>query len=369
MITPSGSTEEFNRVSLSKTESELRPEYAAYLQYTITPPTMFIGYQGIDVLPIQQAINQLRTAVFPSLSSSFKPPSDRSEGSLLELRQIGFISSWFRVHSVGKLLLGVVQNIDRAKFHVIIYHCVHFLGDADEITEAFKHTADEYVTLPKSQDAAVEILRKAQLDVAIFPELGMDEWTVLLSHNRVAPIQCVFWGHPITTGNPHIDYFISSEHFTSEHFDEPSPTIEQQLKLANYHRSSFSEQIILFRGLSTIFTEPKPLAAESKGITRTRLYLPTNRNIYFCPQTLMKLHPAFDEALAGILEHDSKAVIVLLASDTQIVWMERLRRRFRQRFGQNYRRVLFLPTLPFAEFQALLSLADVVLDPFPFGGG
>lgn len=36
---------------------------------------------------------------------------------------------------------------------------------------------------------------------------------------------------------------------------------------------------------------------------------------------------------------------------------------------KNHRRVLFLPTLPFAEFQALLTLADVVLDPFPFGGG
>lgn len=48
----------------------------------------------------------------------------------------------------------------------------------------------------------------------------------------------------------------------------------------------------------------------------------------------MKFHPAFDEALAGILEQDGKATIVLLASGTQIVWMEQLRRRFRQRFGR-----------------------------------
>ncbi|KAG3110431.1 hypothetical protein PI124_g8961 [Phytophthora idaei] len=376
VVSPLGNADESNEAALSETGPVLRPETAAYLQYTITPPTMFIGYQGIDVLPIQQAINRLRSAVYPSLSSSFEPQNtDRSEGNWSgdshRRRRVGFISTWFRVHSVGKLLLGVVQNLDRTKFHVTIYHCVHFLRDADEVTELFKRTADEFIELPESQDTAVKILRQAQLDIAIFPELGMDEWTVLLSHHRVAPIQCVFWGHPITTGNPNIDYFISSEHFVSENFDEPAEQtqLNVQLKLSGYRRPSFSEQIVLFRGLSTIFTEPKPLTAEAKEVTRSRLYLPSNRRLYVCPQTLMKLHPAFDEALAGILDRDDKATIVLLASDTQLVWMEKIRRRFRLRFGSNHRRVLFLPTLPFAEFQALLTLADVVLDPFPFGGG
>ncbi|KAG6614554.1 O-linked N-acetylglucosamine transferase OGT [Phytophthora cinnamomi] len=83
----------------------------------------------------------------------------------------------------------------------------------------------------------------------------------------------------------------------------------------------------------------------------------------------MKMHPAFDDALAGILEQDDKAIIVLLASETQTVWTEQLRRRFRQRLDRNHRRVLVLPTLLFPEFQALLALADVLLDPFPFGGG
>ncbi|KUF86712.1 hypothetical protein AM587_10008579 [Phytophthora nicotianae] len=352
VVSPLEIADESNEAALSITGPVLRPEEAAYLQYTITPPTMFIGYQGVDVLPIQEAINRLRSLVYPSLTSSFEPQNpDRSEETLIpgddhKRRRVGFISSWFRSHSVGKLLLGVVQNLDRAKFHVIIYRCVHFLRDGDKISELFKHTADEYVELPETQDPAVHILRQAQLDIAIFPELGMDEWTVLLSHHRVAPIQCVFWGHPITTGNPNIDYFISSEHFVSDNFDEPteSTPVNEQLKLSGYRRSSFSEQIVLFRGLSTIFTEPNPLTIESREITRSRLYLPTNRRLYVCPQTLMKLHPAFDEALARILERDNKATIVLLASNTQLVWMEKVRRRFRQRFG---RHMLTLYSTPF----------------------
>ncbi|KUF79295.1 hypothetical protein AM587_10011417 [Phytophthora nicotianae] len=289
VVSPLEIADESNEAALSITGPVLRPEEAAYLQYTITPPTMFIGYQGVDVLPIQEAINRLRSLVYPSLTSSFEPQNpDRSEETLIpgddhKRRRVGFISSWFRSHSVGKLLLGVVQNLDRAKFHVIIYRCVHFLRDGDKISELFKHTADEYVELPETQDPAVHILRQAQLDIAIFPELGMDEWTVLLSHHRVAPIH-------------------------------------------------------------TIFTEPNPLTIESREITRSRLYLPTNRRLYVCPQTLMKLHPAFDEALARIVERDNKATIVLLASNTQLVWMEKVRRRFRQRFG---RHMLTLYSTPF----------------------
>jgi protein O-GlcNAc transferase len=37
--------------------------------------------------------------------------------------------------------------------------------------------------------------------------------------------------------------------------------------------------------------------------------------------------------------------------------------------SQNAYRVRFLPTLPYDKFMALLSLSDVMLDPFPFGGG
>lgn len=86
----------------------------------------------------------------------------------------------------------------------------------------------------------------------------------------------------------------------------------------------------------------------------------------------MKLHPDFDTVLAGILSQDPEAYIVLLASETQEVWKEQLRRRFRSSLGganDALRRVLFVSTLPYAEFMALLSFADVILDPFPFGGG
>lgn len=246
--------------------SHMRPEEASYLQYTITPPTMFIGYQGVDVLPVQRAIYELRRAVYPSLqsielakpfpiaeqTSSNSPPADPP----MRKRRVAFISTWFRNHSVGKLLLGVVKRLDRSKFHVLIYRCVHFLRDSDELTNQFRSVADAFVDLPVNHEDALALLSHDAIDVVVYPELGMDEWLVLLSHHRVAAVQCVFWGHPITTGNPVIDYFISSEYFVSDFFDDAESTtaVDEAIQPFRYHGTGFSEQLVLFRGLSTFFT-------------------------------------------------------------------------------------------------------------------
>lgn len=63
----------------------------------------------------------------------------------------------------------------------------------------------------------------------------------------------------------------------------------------------------------------RPIAKES--IRRPRLYV--------CAQSLMKMHPAFDAAIAGILAEDPLAHVVLLRDSRQLLWHSRFRRRLR----------------------------------------
>lgn len=133
---------------------------------------------------------------------------------------------------------------------------------------------------------------------------------------------------------------------------------------------------------------------EAEAANRPRLYV--------CAQSLMKIHPAFDAVLAGILAADPLAQILLLRDSRQLLWHSRFRRRLRAAVdaaeqsapaqhanfakgaaaaqngtgpasspirGGLWSRVRFVSPLSGREFFRLQCRADVVLDPFPFGGG
>lgn len=133
--------------------------------------------------------------------------------------------------------------------------------------------------------------------------------------------------------------------------------------------------------------------------------------LYVCAQSLAKMHPAFDAALAGVLASDPLAQILLVRDSRQLLWHSRFRRRLRtaidaaerraaqppavaaaaaavgtagganatgvedrapplpSRSGEFWSRVRFVSPLSGREFFRLQCRADVVLDPFPFGGG
>ena len=91
-----------------------------------------------------------------------------------------------------------------------MFAATHFFSEEDHMTKKFQAAADDFVQLSPSRDEAIEQLLSAELDVLVYPELGMDEWMMTLAFQRMAPIQCMFWGHPVTTGLDSIDYFISS---------------------------------------------------------------------------------------------------------------------------------------------------------------
>ena len=96
--------------------------------------------------------------------------------------------------------------------------------------------------------------------------------------------------------------------------------------------------------------------------------MPDGQHLYGCPQTLFKFHPDFDRALAGILDADPNAELILIEGRVPR-WTNDLKRRLRRTLPEAGRRVRFLPALPNASFLKLLAACDVLLDPFPFGGG
>ena len=57
----------------------------------------------------------------------------------------------------------------------------------------------------------IKTINQQNLDIAFFPDIGMSSEFYFLSYIRFAKIQMTSWGHPVTTGNSSIDYFLSSK--------------------------------------------------------------------------------------------------------------------------------------------------------------
>ncbi|MEE4355512.1 MAG: hypothetical protein V2I97_03535, partial [Desulfococcaceae bacterium] len=276
----------------------------------------------------------------------WQAPHCRSGRKKKDKIRIGFISAFlFPHHTIGKLNLGLIRNLSREKFSVRVFQ---FRGKDGKISRDEHIPADEYVLLPSAYPAARQAIAEQKLDILFYLDIGMDPLTYFLAYARLAPVQCVTWGHPVTTGIPNMDYFISAEMLEPED--------------AQIH---YTEKLICFKKISTYYYRPK-MPERPSG--RENLKLPEDKNLYTCPQTLFKFHPDYDHVLKEILRKDPKSVLVLLEGKYP-EWKDALKTRFLKNFPNAENRLIFLKFLPLADYLSLLMVSDAVMDPLYFGGG
>jgi len=299
-------------------------------------PTLFYAaYHGLNDCPLQTNMAQVYTA--PRLKLS---PAGGRGGKI----RVGFLSKYFKDHTIGRLNLGMIEQLDRSKFEVAVIAP----RPNDQLGERFRRTAQWFVELPSDPDRTRRAIVELGLDILFFADVGMDALTYTLSFSRMAPIQCVTWGHPVTTGSPEMDYFISS-------------TLLESPGGQQYYR----EQLVELPNLANYYERPqlppRPRDRESFGFA-------PGAHLYGCPQTLFKLHPKYDDVLASILRADPQGELVLLDARYE-QWSELVRQRFSRSMADVHERVRFLPPLPRPDFLALNAVVDVLLDPTHFGGG
>jgi predicted O-linked N-acetylglucosamine transferase (SPINDLY family) len=306
----------------------------------------FLAYQGLDDRDLMSDLSALYRKATPGLEFVAPHCTDPARATSREGPiRVGFLSNFFHEHTVGRLNLGFVRHLSRERFSVTLFR---FPGADDPLSSALQQAADRVVTLPRRLDAARQLVADEGLDALYYPEIGMDPLTCFLAFARLAPVQCVSWGHPVTSGIPTVDYFLSGA------------PMEPEGAAAHY-----TERLVRFRKFNAYYFEPKP---STPPPTRRDLGLDEGAHLYVCTQSLFKLHPSMDEALGAILRADPSGLLVLL-SGVYPRWDATLANRFRRTFPKEAGRVRFLPRRSRDDFLHLQALADVLLDTFPFCGG
>jgi protein O-GlcNAc transferase len=306
---------------------------------TLVPTFFHLAYQGKNDLAIAE--NFARIVKGPS-ESRFTSTRVREPANRI---RVGFLSAYFRGHTIGRLNLGRVQGLDREQFEVIVLYAG---SQHDEMVEKFRVAADQWVSVPRSIEDARSMIRDTDLDVLVFADVGMDALTSTLAHSRMAPVQCATWGHPSTTGSGEIDYFLSSQLLETPHAAEQYSEELARLPLLGVHY----DRPVLGRCIRS----------------REQFGLDPTSHLYLCPQTIFKFHPDFDAAIEGVLTKDPNGKLVVIEGRSSI-WTERLSTRWKQTLGDAHARVQWIPPQPHEDFLSLLRCADVILDPLHFGGG
>lgn len=304
----------------------------------------YLAYQGLDDRVLQEKTARLYAQACPSLRFiaahcvAAVPPTGRRI-------RIGFVSTFLREHTIGKLFRGLISELDRGDFECMVF-APRVPGDP--VQESFVRQGIAVVPLPPTLDEARQRIAGARLDILFYPDIGMSPFTYCLAFARLAPVQFTSWGHPVTTGIATVDGFLS--HADCELGDT---------------RDQYTERLVcLPKGVSyTRYLRP-----EHRGGRKSRrdFGLPADRTLYLCPHSVFKLHPDFVAALQELLRADPNALLVLVGP-VQGAWREVVL----QRLGPvaDERNVRFTGAVTPEDFVELLAVGDVLLDSFHFGGG
>lgn len=308
-------------------------------------PHFPLAYHGHDERAWQTRIAAILRRAAPQLAYVAPhciAPEISRDGQRIKL---GFVSRNLGDHTIGKLNAGLIERMDREKFEVVVF-------GADRSHEVLGRRiatgADRHVILHSDLPAARTQIADERLDALFYTDVGLEPMSYFLAHARLAPVQCVTWGHPLTTGIPTLDYFISSD-------DLEPPGSESQ----------YSEQLVRLPCLAVHYFSP-PRSTSTR--TRADFGLDPQARVYACLQSPFKLHPDDDRLWAEILRRDPQARLLLLEGQFP-EWGQQLRARFSRSMSDVAGRIQFVEQQPPREFARLLELVDVLLDPVHFCGG
>lgn len=302
--------------------------------------TFYLGYHGCNDRDIQRAVAEMYLRTCPALG--FERPMRASKSRRI---RVGFVSDHLGGHTVGKLNHAFIKHLDREMFQVVV---VRTQPASDDMSREIDGLADRVSVVSTDLELAQQQIAAQEFDVLFYPDIGMEPFTYYLAFARLAPVQVTTWGHPVTTGIPNMDYFLSSEAL------EPADG-----------QDHYTETLVRMKTLPTVYYRPDPPAQPK---TRAQLGLPETGRLYVCPQTLFKFHPDFDRILGDILRGDPQGRVVVIAGQTTD-WDKALKRRWKTVFPEHINRVVFVPALPHQDFLALMIHADALLDPVHFTGG
>jgi predicted O-linked N-acetylglucosamine transferase (SPINDLY family) len=177
----------------------LEPQNAGYHSNLVYHLLFHPAFGPEDVRQELARWNQRHAA---PLRSAIRPLANSPDPS--RRLKIGYVSTDFRDHVIGRNLLPLFRHHDRSQFEIVCYASVPF---PDAITREFRQRSDLWRdTVRMSDEALAEQIRQDGIDILVELGLHMAHNRLLVFARRPAPVQVTFAGYPGSTGLETIRY-------------------------------------------------------------------------------------------------------------------------------------------------------------------
>jgi len=278
-------------------------------------------------------------------SQGIKPANLKARGRI----SVGVVSKHICNHSVWNAILkGWIQHLDIRKFSLHIFY-LGSIEDGD--TRYARSKVTSFAAGKGGLRQWADCILEQEIEVLIYPEIGMDPLTARLANLRLAPIQAATWGHPETTGLPTIDYYLSAEGF------EPRGA-----------EGNYLENLVKLPNLGCCYL---PLDVPSEELNFEALGIDWRSPVLICPGTPFKYAPQHDWVFPEIARRLGWCQFVFFTSRVSQM-SEFLYQRLSDSFaraGMRYEEfVVSIPWQPLPAFFDIMRRADVYLDTIGFSG-
>ncbi|MFY7802475.1 MAG: tetratricopeptide repeat protein [Limnoraphis robusta] len=302
----------------------------------------YLAYQAHNVVESQKnygnLVHHIMAANYPDWVKPLTMPKVKQK------IRVGYVSHYLHSYSGTLWLTGWLKFCNHDIFEI---YCYYTSNTPDAITQKFREYSDIFHQIPGNLPAVCQQIINDKLHILVYPEIGMDAPTMQMAALRLAPIQCTAWGHPVTTGLPTIDYFLSSQLMEPENAQE-----------------HYSETLVRLPNIGVAYPKPKDIPNLTKS--RSDFNIPEDSILYFCCQAPFKYLPQYDYILPKISQGVPNAKFLFLRGT---ILIPRLERAFAA-VGLNHDNYCIHLSIPErSDYLMLNLLSDVFLDTFTWSGG
>lgn len=223
---------------------------------------------------------------------------------------------------------------------------IHLAGSArTPETSMFKNVYE--VTANNSLINLANVLHN-DFQLAYFTDAGMSQESMYLANTRLAPIQILSTGHPVSTADSEIDYFISGG----------------EVEIPEKAENNYHEQLVLLPGLSVHPVKPDYTPKHNQNKSKP------NEVIINCPWMHMKINYPILTTLKKMLEKSARKLIFQFFPGNGMPRNSALMATM-----QDIAMVLGIEysythaDLPYERYMQTQETGKFTLHSYPFGGG